>query len=251
MKRLFAILFSLALIGASVPAPAQVGGLAFPGPGMAHSTGGGGGSVTRDVNAGAFQNVVTVSGGASGHDVNGITGVSTTAASGILVAFVYVADTSGLSAINDGGAGLTWVKRGSTQSNSDSTVLEMWYATFSSAVTSDSMQFVTVNAAKFVNISVQAFTGNNASTPWDANGALPSHSTTAASITTSHATDMLLGMSYTPGVTPGGGAGWTVLATNNAVLVEVKQVSATQSGVGLGATGGTIDGEIGDALQSP
>jgi hypothetical protein len=83
------------------------------------ASGGGGSSVTLDVNADAFQSVLGTSGGGSGRDLNGIPGVSTTASSGILVAFVLVGDTSGLLDINDGGS-LTWTKRASkTTSNGD------------------------------------------------------------------------------------------------------------------------------------
>jgi hypothetical protein len=113
------------------------------------------------------------------------------------------------------------------------------------------MQFQTVNLAKLTVAHVQAFTGNNPTTPWDPNGALPNTSLTAASITTSHANDMLIGICEIPGMTPTQGAGYTLLASNNAFGVEVQQVSSTQSATGLGFTGGTITGEIGDALQSP
>ena len=99
-----------------------------------------------------------------------------------------------------------------------------------------------------------AFAIGNAKTSsyFDPNVALPATSTGgAASVTTSNAKDFIFGcanMAANTGNTAG--SGWTLIANSAFLMGEYRIVSATQSGLALTATTGTISGSIADAIES-
>lgn len=205
MKRLLAVLFSLALICSTAPASAQIGGLMFPGPGGGHSSGGGGGVTwafrATNPNFSGSGTASTFSGWALG----------STVASDIVVLIVE-ADVGIPTSVTMTDAGST--ARSMTQVVSDTSGvanLSMWYLS-GFALGATTTVVVNASGGSLFNCGISAGVISGSATP-----APSTFSNTAATFADPNSVSA---------VVPVGGIGIAVLGVN--VLLSGSWSNATQ-----------------------
>lgn len=157
---------------------------------------------------------------------------------------VYInSGTTTVSSVTGGPGG--WTNRASVTSGLNH--LELWTTTSTSAQTSATITINYSAATNFPDAGVFSFSGTNTSSPFDG-AALTG--TTAQSITTTFANDVIIGGFSPSSNTATAGAGFTALYTNaNFNFAEYQIVSSTQSGLSVGITGDTIAVTIVQAVK--
>lgn len=150
--------------------------------------------------------------------------------------------TNGGPATAPTGGGLSFTLR--KRQGTNPTNLELWTAIADAPLSS---QVITVNttSADFVTACVFAFSGVNAASPFDSNGALPG---TTNSFTTSNADDILLCIGRLASSSETEDAGFTLITGADFLGVEYKIVSATQSGTTVTPFSSGVTGMIVDAI---
>jgi hypothetical protein len=197
MKRLLAVLFSLAL---TAPASAQIGGLMFPGPGGGHSSGGGiafNTSVHNNFTSNTTFNMPGITAPANSVNI-------------IEVGWNTVGNTISLTGVSDSVGAYTQI--GSAGG------IGLFYAVRSSAQSGNVITFTT-SAATTLSSNVGVFTGLNTAAPVDTSGTYSgtvSGPTPAPSWSTSATNTVLIGaIGPNNGQFTVSGGTWNVLVTTS------------------------------------
>lgn len=194
------------------PASAQVGGLAFPGPGpiVATSSGlalDGSGQGTNNGTASSFTIPVTTANG-----------------SGVIVCGVAVSTSETLTSLT--ATGLTFVQRGTAQTGGGNIFYEYtvpYTTNFSGSITAN-LSNTTYAAGICFGIS-----GAPSSGYFDTNVSLPGVTTTAAAATgtTSNSPDFVFSMNSVSNNTVTAGSGWTIIQNSTNFFIAQYQLAAS------------------------
>lgn len=168
---------------------------------------------------------------------------------------VFLAITTNFSSANSvssiTGGSLTFARR--TQGGSATQPIELWAAKSTGALSG--VQF-TVNysaAVQFTTVDVFAFSGQDTTTIWDGNAAVPANGNAdPISISTSNANDAIITAFRLSTQNPTQGTGFTKISGADFQLAEYQIVSSTQSGLScaVGTGAGTANGSVADALMA-
>jgi hypothetical protein len=165
---------------------------------------------------------------------------------------IFLAVTvNGTSVSSITGGGLTWTRRGTSGGLNP---IELWSAPASGALSGVQFTINFATTSGFTTVDVFAFSGNDTSTIWDGNAAVPASGTVdPGAISTNNADDVIIaGFRFGATSTPTQGAGFTKISGADFQLVEYKIVAATQSSLSItvGTGVGNANGFVGDALMA-
>ncbi|WP_157461153.1 hypothetical protein [Bradyrhizobium sp. CCBAU 43298] len=129
--------------------------------------------------------------------------------------------------------------------------VELWWTTSLAAFNNAITVSLGAGDSSFLTATAWGISGADATTPFDANAALPDTGNTGArSITTSDANDFLIHCARLNNQNGTPATGWTEIQDNtDYFLVQYKIVSATQSALSVDTGGETNNGSIADAVQ--
>jgi|SRR5581483_3427093 len=179
-----------------------------------------------------------------------VTGAFTTTV-GTEVFIVATVNPQGATISSITGGGLTWAKRTSATSVGNGNI-EEWAAKATGALSGVQFTINFASSVTFVTSDLFAFSGEDTSTIWDSNGAVPANNTSnPVSISTSNANDAIIaGARMSSTASPTAGTGFTRISGADFQLTEYEIVSATQSGLSCD-TGGSAasNGMVADALM--
>lgn len=180
-----------------------------------------------------------------------VTGAFTTTQAAEVFISVTLNIAAGKTVSSITGGGLTWARRTSVY-HSTTEGIELWAAQAASALSAVAFTVNTSGAIAFITTDVFAFSGQDTTTIWDGNAAIPASGVVRPiTYSTSNANDVIIScfrMSAT--ASPTQGTGFTKISGANFQLAQYKINSATETGAtaDTGASAAS-NGGIVDALM--